>query len=567
MNKGFLLAATLSFILDATAQNVGIGTPTPSTKLHIVTTDNNMAIFSGGNQMWITLAENNINRGYIGSYAGNAEDVDFGTYGSNLTGKVHLTTGNLPRLTIMNNGNVGIGTTNPGQQLEIGGGIKIGNTVTNLAGSIRYTNNRFEGYNGSSWNRFDQLPVGTLVVSLTYPNAELENTGFKYVSTIKDQPRLTDVTGVAADSWLPTATLVAEDPESRASHSAVWTGTEMIIWGGADGSNTNLNTGSRYNPVSNAWKNISVTNAPQARNTQKAIWTGTQMIIWGGIAYPTVYNNGGKYDPAIDIWTNISSTGAPSARVLETVLWTGTEMIVWGGRDLANTNFYNDGAKYNPVTDIWTPITSSNAPSIRCDHTAIWTGTEMIIWGGNNSTDQLQTGAKYNPFTNTWTTITITNTPVKRNRHTAVWTGSEMIIWGGNNAGFLNSGGRYNPSTDNWVAVSTVNAPSPRPFPFAAWTGTKMIIWGEYNVTLSGNGSIYNPTNDSWTPISTTNQPLTNGYPAVSVWTGREFIVQGGVDAGTAIVVKKGGRYYPDAQPFFTTAEETIGYLYLYRKL
>ena len=63
--------------------------------------------------MWITLAENAINRGYIGSYAGNPEDVDFGTYSSNATGKVHLTTGNIPRLTVSNTGNIGIGTASP----------------------------------------------------------------------------------------------------------------------------------------------------------------------------------------------------------------------------------------------------------------------------------------------------------------------------------------------------------------------------------------------------------------------------------------------------------------------
>ena len=47
--------------------------------------------------------------------------------------------------------------------------------------------------------------------------------------------------------------------------------------------------------------------------------------------------------------------------------------------------------------------------------------------------------------------------------HTAVWTGSEMIVWGGVDYTFndCNTGGRYNPSTDSWMATSTDNAPSP----------------------------------------------------------------------------------------------------------
>ncbi len=62
----------------------------------------------------------------------------------------------------------------------------------------------------------------------------------------------------------------------------------------------------------------------------------------------------------------------------------------------------------------------------------------------------------------TWTATTTANAPVARRSHTAVWTGSEMIVWGGldNVLGWLNTGGRYNPSTDSWTATSTANAPS-----------------------------------------------------------------------------------------------------------
>jgi hypothetical protein len=40
--------------------------------------------------------------------------------------------------------------------------------------------------------------------------------------------------------------------------------------------------------------------------------------------------------------------------------------------------------------------------------------------------------------------------------HTAVWTGAEMIVWGGHRVGDLSTstGGRYDPATDNWTATS-----------------------------------------------------------------------------------------------------------------
>ena len=66
----------------------------------------------------------------------------------------------------------------------------------------------------------------------------------------------------------------------------------------------------------------------------------------------------------------------------------------------------------------------------------------------------------------TWTATTTSNVPSARYRHTAVWTGSEMIVWGGTNdpgrsvsTSDFNTGGRYNPSTDSWTATSITNAP------------------------------------------------------------------------------------------------------------
>src|SRR5436309_10016159 len=41
----------------------------------------------------------------------------------------------------------------------------------------------------------------------------------------------------------------------------------------------------------------------------------------------------------------------------------------------------------------------------------------------------------------TWTATSNTNAPSGRYFHTAVWTGSEMIIWGGQNSGVLSTGG------------------------------------------------------------------------------------------------------------------------------
>ena len=77
-----------------------------------------------------------------------------------------------------------------------------------------------------------------------------------------------------------------------------------------------------------------------------------------------------------------------------------------------------------------------------------------------------------------WEATSTVNAPTAREWHTAVWTGSEMIVWGGLAGGYSNSGGRYNPATDSWTATGTINAPAGRARHTAVWTGSEMIVWG-----------------------------------------------------------------------------------------
>jgi hypothetical protein len=120
-------------------------------------------------------------------------------------------------------------------------------------------------------------------------------------------------------------------------------------------------------------------------------------------------------------------------------------MIVWGGYNL--TVALNTGGRYNPSADSWIPTSTVNAPDARYRHPGVWTGSEMIIWGGQGSDGgALNTGGRYNPSTDSWTATSTTNAPGPRYAHTGVWTGQEMIVWGGTNNGGnteFNTGGRY----------------------------------------------------------------------------------------------------------------------------
>jgi hypothetical protein len=292
--------------------------------------------------------------------------------------------------------------------------------------------------------------------------------------------------------------------------------------------------------------------------TQRAGWPvshrinsrPTQGISFTGYTLPRLASALKPDGTCSDTWTPTSIVNAPTAREWHTTVWTGNEMIVWGGWD--STNYLNGGGRYNPTMDSWTAITTTNAPPARARHTAVWTGTEMIVWGGIDP-DYLNTGGRYNPVNDSWVPTDTTNAPSARLLHTAVWSGTEMIVWGGKDVSELpsNTGGRYNPSTDSWTATGTTNAPAARFYHTAVWTGSEMIAWGgeDFSSAFKTGGS-YSPITDTWAATNTTDAPAAR-YFHTAVWTSDEMVVWGGYNGCN---LDTGGRYDPGTDTWSATS-------------
>ena len=295
---------------------------------------------------------------------------------------------------------------------------------------------------------------------------------------------LPELGGGAGDFWTPTAAL----PESTIGITAVWTGTEMIVWGGG------RNTGGRYDPPTDSWTSMAMIGAPspaprphggvdrhrddrlgrlrpvhrvlRARQ-RRALQPGGRLVDADGIepdlgatlphrgvdrhrddrlgrrvtgsmgnnACEIELGQGGRYDPATDTWAAATTSGEPTARTRHRAVWTGDEMIVWGGvsghrphrhrrplrpgdrqldadhhrggagaaqrphrgldrhrddrlgrlRRLAVRRWHDTLRRRGPLRARDRRLagqTSTGAPDARADHTAVWTGDEMIVWGG-----------------------------------------------------------------------------------------------------------------------------------------------------------------------------------------
>src|SRR5262249_3300105 len=76
--------------------------------------------------------------------------------------------------------------------------------------------------------------------------------------------------GKCANAWVPTA--AKDAPSPRSSHVAVWTGTQMFVWGGKDTGGAPLATGGLYDPAKNTWTATSKPPAGAARYDATAAW-------------------------------------------------------------------------------------------------------------------------------------------------------------------------------------------------------------------------------------------------------------------------------------------------------
>ncbi len=385
-------------------------------------------------------------------------------------------------------------------------------TATRLAPGAAATNLATSGQAG--------VPSGGLILSAT-DNPALVAAGY-----VKIGPT------TAADTWKGLS--VSTAPVPRIDHTAVWTGSEMIVWGGWNGGAGYFNDGGRYNPTTDVWTPLPSEYAPSVRKGHSAVWTGSEMIVWGG-RYGSAINTGARYKPSTDQWSVMSMIGAPSARAFHAAVWTGSEMIVWSA---------GTGGRYNPVTDTWgAPISTVGAPPVinsslavtTVDVSVVWTGREMLVWQGRcqDMTGNIfgPCGGRYDPRDDTWRAMSLTNAPScwSNGRCETVWTGSEMLVWSSMTASASAVwGGRYDPATDVWTPIGDMGGPADVLVGSSrVWTGSEMIVWGGATTVGSNVGYRYNPASRAWSTTRSDGAPLGRNKHS-AVWTGTQMMIFGG---------------------------------------
>ncbi|MCF7764845.1 MAG: galactose oxidase [Verrucomicrobia bacterium] len=389
----------------------------------------------------------------------------------------------------------------------------LSGTITGLNQQIQALSARLDGL----------LASGLTVASSSGADSSLLAQGFDLFST------------VPAPAWANGNTAGAAS--ARYGHTAVWTGSQMVVWGGSLAPGVYSSSGSIYTPLSDVWTPVSPVAVPSARTGHSAIWTGQKMLVWGGFSANGYLNSGGAFTPGSQQWSPISTAGPLTGRSGQVAVWTGSRMFVWGGRN--STGLLGDGALYDPATDQWSAVSLANPPAARSDAVALWAGDRVLIWGGQGPSGAVASGMQLvfdnsgNPVE--WRAISASAAPSARQGHRAVWTGTRMIIWGGENAGaFLGDGAMYDPVANVWTGLTGAGAPSARTAASGVWTGREFVVFGGQTAagTVSDGGA-YDPEAARWRELSAQGAPVSRS-DATMIWSGTQLLVFGGQSGSQA---------------------------------
>lgn len=360
--------------------------------------------------------------------------------------------------------------------------------------------------------------------------------------------------------WQPTAISNATpNPVKFAAMEYVDDG--VIVQGGLLANDRTTSATHKYLVNEDRWLTLNSAGAPSTFGAQ-TVWTGEKLIVWGGYkrkGLSSVWqNSGAMWDEQTGQWSQVKCQFGPSeltdsARYegapIQTVVWTGSEVIVFGGSIVGGRV---PGGMFDPKSPSHScrQMTVASYPKANVAHTAVWANDRMLVYGGNDSRVVSANLASFDPKANRWKSLVSNAAPEARDGHTAVWTGSKMIVFGGrgNTMRTLTiEGGVYDPQT-GWSKFNS-DTIFGRHGHTAVWSGNEMIVFGGKPTWTSGIGqylnSVYalNPASMTWRVVESKTAPF-GRLNHSAAWMGSSLVVFGG-QIDTDKLTATGGVYYP----------------------
>jgi hypothetical protein len=330
------------------------------------------------------------------------------------------------------------------------------------------------------------------------------------------------------------------------AHAAVWTGREMLVFGGSALGVDALATGGAYAPAADAWRTLAP--APSPRGGHGAVWSGQELLVFGGYeswGWPPAYKSDGlAYAPDADAWRALPAAPlAPRAEPAVVFATTTGELLVWGGsapresRDGPPPARYADGAAFHPGKGTWRPLAASPL-SARSGHAAVWTGSHMLVYGGETGPEgqPASDAAAYDPRADRWQRIAVPPEVALRRGGAHGFSPAPGVALltaaGGSGAG---DGVRYDARSGTWTRL-----PAPGDGVLPVRSGSSL-VWGAGRLWVVGgqppdagedlaDGAAFTLTTGAWSRVPPAPAPL---HRASAVWTGCDLVFYGGTAHGT----------------------------------
>jgi hypothetical protein len=207
------------------------------------------------------------------------------------------------------------------------------------------------------WTRFQAPPEQRSGDTWVWAGSELLVAGGCDPHQVEDRCRETR-TVYAFDPAIGSWGIVQPSLSPMADTDAVWTGRDAIFLETVGRAGPIV--GQAYEPSSDSWRSIEQAPIGRAYGTV-LVWTGDELIVWGGGNRGNGRTNqGAAYDPTSDSWRRIAD--APIGLNLASGVWTGREMIVFGSL-LSHANKASSstslGEAYDPTSDTWRELPAS----------------------------------------------------------------------------------------------------------------------------------------------------------------------------------------------------------------
>lgn len=263
------------------------------------------------------------------------------------------------------------------------------------------------------WRRLDPGPLGTRnQFGHTWTGTELVVYGG--ATPIRDQDEPYDEgpldDGAAydpvTDTWreLPPTGIHRVDPK------VTWTGDRIVVLLDATPKDRSVGIGLVLDDDGTGWRR---TATPPMSEFRAAVWTPSGLVAMGPLSRHLGDDDGddrpdgivATYDPTADAWArldeptefDVAAPGRPS------MVWSGREVLVvdapfWFGATEEEPVLR--AAALDPASGTWRSVDTPPL-SWRGGSSSAWTGTELLLWGGESSTgytsDPYADGARYRP--------------------------------------------------------------------------------------------------------------------------------------------------------------------------